>query len=83
MLFRSQLLDLYAEDHRTAFAQYESQRRARATHVMKTAKKLGKIYHMKGFMRQARNAVLARKKPEKLLADYDWLYGFEISQPSK
>ncbi|MCP4933492.1 MAG: NAD(P)-binding protein [bacterium] len=77
------LLDLYGEDHRTAFAQYESQRRARATHVMNTAKKLGRIYHMKGFMRHARNVVLTHKKPEKLLADYDWLYGFEISQRSK
>ena len=78
-----QLLDLYGEDHRTAFKQYEKQRRPRATHVMDTAKKLGKIYHMKGFMRKARNAVLMRKKPEKLLADYDWLYGFKVSQSSK
>ncbi len=75
----AQLLDLYGEDHRTAFAQYQSQRRPRATYVMKTAKKLGKIYHMKGFMRQARNGVITRKKPEKMLSDYDWLYGFDIS----
>ena len=27
-------------------------------------------------MRLARNTVLKAKKPEKLLASYDWLYGF-------
>ncbi len=79
----AQLLDQYDDDHRTVFKQYEKQRRARATRVMNSAKKLGRIYHMKGFMRQARNAVLTRKKPEKLLADYDWLYGFKISKASK
>jgi salicylate hydroxylase len=71
-------LDLHGDDHAKAFAEYQSQRRSRAYHVMDTAHKLGKIYHMKGLMRQARNAVLTRKRPEKLLADYDWLYGFEF-----
>ena len=79
----AELLDLYGDDHQSAFRQYEKQRRPRATHVMDTARKLGKIYHMKGLMRHARNAVLTRKKPEKLLADYDWLYGFEITAAQK
>ena len=74
----AQELDRYGEDHESAFEQYESQRRARAYHVMDTADKLGNIYHMKGVMRFARNTILTRKKPEKLLADYDWLYGFEF-----
>lgn len=71
-------IDIYGDDYEGAFRQYESQRRARAYHVMDTAHKLGKIYHMKGLMRLARNGVLSRLKPEKLLADYDWLYGFEF-----
>ena len=71
-------LEIYGDDHKSAFAQYENQRRDRAYHVMDTAHKLGKIYHMKGVMRLARNGVLSRKKPESLLASYDWLYGFEF-----
>ena len=71
-------LDLHGNNHEDAFAKYEKQRRQRAYRVMDTAHKLGKIYHMKGFMRLARNGVLTRKQPEKLLADYDWLYGFEF-----
>ncbi len=75
-------LELYGDDHREAFRQYENLRRARACHVMDTAHKLGKIYHMKGIMRLARNAVLKRKNPQTLLADYDWLYGFEFDTSS-
>ncbi len=74
------LLNLYGEDYQSAFAAYESQRCERATHVMKTASKLGDIYHMKGAMRLARNFILKQKKPEKLLEGYDWLYGFKASQ---
>ena len=72
----------YGEDHVSAFAAYEKQRRARAYRVMDTAHKLGKIYHMKGLMRLARNGVLTAKKPEKLLASYDWLYGFDVTAAS-
>ncbi|MCF6199213.1 MAG: FAD-dependent monooxygenase [Hyphomicrobiaceae bacterium] len=72
----AQQLDHYGEDHASAFQQYESLRRKRAYKVMKTAHKLGKIYHMKGFLRLARNTVLKAKQPEKLLSSYDWLYGF-------
>lgn len=71
-------IDLYGDDYAAAFREYENQRRSRAYHVMDTAHKLGKIYHMKGFMRHARNAVLTRKNPDKLLANYDWLYGFQF-----
>jgi salicylate hydroxylase len=69
-------LDLNRRDHATAFRQYEARRRNRAYHVMEIAHKLGRIYHMHGPMRLARNFVLSHKRPEKLLEDYDWLYGF-------
>lgn len=69
-------IDLNRDDHATAFGNYEKRRRHRAYHVMETADHLGKIYHMKGPLRLARNFVLKRKKPENLLASYDWLYGF-------
>ncbi len=71
-------LDQHRTDHSKAFQHYENQRRKRAYKVMDTAHKLGKIYHMKGLMRLARNTVLKASKPEKLLASYDWLYGFEF-----
>jgi salicylate hydroxylase len=69
-------LDLNRRDHTVAFRQYEARRRNRAYHVMEIAHKLGRIYHMQGPMRLARNFVLSHKRSEKLLADYDWLYGF-------
>ncbi len=78
----AELLGLYGPDYRRVFRQYEDLRRDRAAEVMKTADRLGKIYHMKGLMRRARNGVLRRKNPEKLLADYDWLYGFTFETSS-
>ncbi len=74
----AKMLTHHGTDHSRAFHHYEDQRRKRAYKVMQTAHKLGKIYHMKGLMRLARNMVLKASKPEKLLSSYDWLYGFEF-----
>ena len=78
----AQQLAHYEQNHRQAFQRYEQKRQERTARVMRTAHKLGKIYHMKGLMRFARNSVLLSKKPEKLLAAYDWLYGFELDATS-
>jgi salicylate hydroxylase len=75
-------LDAHRTDHTAAFQLYEKSRRDRAYHVMEVAHKLGKIYHMHGPMRLARNFVLSHKKSEKLLAEYDWLYGFALAARS-
>jgi hypothetical protein len=35
---------------------------------------------MKNIMRRARNTVLRRRRPDSLLADYDWLYGYRFPE---
>jgi salicylate hydroxylase len=70
----------HGDDYGAAFSAYEKLRRDRAYRVMDEAHKLGKIYHMKNFMRRARNTVLRHRKPASLLIDYDWLYGYRFPE---
>ena len=44
---------------------------------------MGKIYHMGGPMRLARNLVLRHRSPEALLKQFDWLYGFDADKSVK
>ncbi len=59
-----------------AFRRYEQIRRPRITRVQKTSRTMGKIYHMRGLARHARNARLRYGSPDRFLARYDWLYGY-------
>ncbi len=65
-----------AEDLATAFARYEKARLARAERVRRASLQAGRIYHLGGAMRLARNAVLRASPPLLLLRRNDWLYGF-------
>ncbi len=58
-----------------AFRAYEDSRQQRVIRIQKASQQRGKIYHMSGLKRWARNIMLRRQVPETLLSRYDWLYG--------
>jgi salicylate hydroxylase len=64
------------DDISAALQSYERQRRARVTKVARASRRNGRIYHMRGMRAAARNMVLRKSSPERLMAQYDWLYGW-------
>ena len=61
-------------DPATAFARYAEERQHRAWRVQREARLLGRLYHLGGPARLARNFVLGRRSEAGLLASFDWLY---------
>ncbi len=69
----------HGADIPAAFAAYERTRRPRAARVQAASRHNGWIYHLSGAMALARNAYLRARDPRKLIAAYDWLYGWRNS----
>lgn len=65
------------EDIPTALAAYEQARRARTARVMTAARRNGRIYHLSGVAALARNAVIRALPASRIMAGYDWLYGWK------
>jgi salicylate hydroxylase len=61
-------------DLATAFARYEELRRPRAERVARFSRRLGRLYHLGGPLRLARNVMLERRSEERALQRLDWLY---------
>lgn len=59
-----------------AFQAFARERQGRAARVLRGARRNGRIYHLSGFSAHARNGVLRFASPERLMASYDWLYGW-------
>lgn len=70
------------EDIPARLRDYERCRRPRTTRVMDASSRNGRIYHLNGLMRSARNAVLQMTPPAHLMAGYDWLYGWRPEDDS-
>ncbi|MXN63816.1 monooxygenase [Stappia sp. GBMRC 2046] len=66
-----------ADDVPSALSEYEETRRTRVDKVMRTAAENDRIYHLGYPGSLARDAVLARMPQEKMLARYDWLFGWK------
>ena len=64
-------------DFPAAFAAYGAARRERAARVARNSRRNGSIYHLGGLAAQARNAAMRLAPPDRLLASYDWLYGYD------
>lgn len=64
------------DDIEGALASYETARRPRTAQVMAAARRNGRVYHLSGVAALARNAVLHTLPPERLMARYDWVYGW-------
>jgi salicylate hydroxylase len=59
-----------------ALRQYEQARRPRVARVQVAARRNGRIYHLSEPMARARNLALRILPGERLMAAYDWLYGW-------
>jgi salicylate hydroxylase len=62
-------------DPAIALARYANERQRRAWRVQREARLLGRLYHLRGPARLARNLVLGWRGEGALLASFDWLYG--------
>lgn len=60
-----------------ALRAYERERRSRTAKVQKLARRQGRIYGQTGPEAVIRNFVMRRLGGQKLLARYDWLFGFD------
>jgi salicylate hydroxylase len=67
-------------DPSQAFRRYEELRRPRATRVQNLSRRFGRLYHLGGPLRLARNLVLERRSAESALQRFDWLYRLEASR---
>jgi salicylate hydroxylase len=63
-----------------AFRRYEELRRPRATRVQRLSRRFGRLYHLGGPLRLARNLVLERRGAESALQRFDWLYRYDDSR---
>lgn len=64
------------EDIETAFRRYENRRITRTARVQRAARANGDIYHLGGIAGRARDAALRVMSPDRLMARFDWLYGW-------
>jgi len=55
---------------------YEHRRRRRAARVAAASRRNGTMYHLSGAFAGARNLALRSLGPERVMARYDWLYGW-------
>lgn len=68
------------EDIAAGFAHYERQRQPRAARVQAASQDNGRIYHLSGPMALARNLALRTLPASRLMAGYDWLYGWQLDE---
>ncbi len=68
-----------APDIASALARYEAVRRPRLVRVAGRARFNRFAWHAAGPVALARNLVLKTRSPERLAADFDWLYGFDAA----
>lgn len=59
-----------------ALKAFEAARKPRADRVVAASRRNGEIYHARGLVAAARNAVLATVPGSAMMARYDWLYGW-------
>jgi salicylate hydroxylase len=59
-----------------AFRDYERRRRSRAAGVAAASRRNGRTFHLSGLGAAARNGVLRVLPPGRIMARYDWVYGW-------
>jgi len=74
----AQCLSRTPDDVAGALARYAAVRAPRVQQVARASWRNGQIYHLSGPIAAARNAVLRHTPARRLLASYDWLYGWRV-----
>lgn len=69
----------HRDDVAAALDAYEAMRRARVARVRRRGGFNHFTWHARGPVALARDMVLARRTPEALAADLDWLYGYRVN----
>jgi salicylate hydroxylase len=64
------------DNPQAALKSYESARRARVNAIVSTSRQNGTIFHLSGPAALARNLALAAVPATRLMARYDWVYGW-------
>ena len=64
-------------DLESAFRNFSKSRFRRTSAIQKKSRQLGRIYHAKGLLRQARNATLKAMPPTKFARPLSWIYGWK------
>lgn len=66
-----------SRDVESALMVYERKRIARTARVIKASRRNGRIFHLSALAASARNALLRTLPGTRLMAGYDWLYGWK------
>lgn len=61
-----------------ALRNYERTRRQRVRRVAEASRRNGRIYHMSGISAFARNTAMRMTPPNRVMAGFDWLYGWRL-----
>jgi 2-polyprenyl-6-methoxyphenol hydroxylase-like FAD-dependent oxidoreductase len=69
---------LDAGELESAFRIFAQSRFARTRAIQTRSRQLGKIYHAKGILRQARNAVLKATPPLRFINQLSWIYDWKM-----
>ena len=72
----SQCLAFVRDDPTRAMRAYEERRLPRTARVQRAARRSGGLYHMSGLAGALRSLAFAALNGERLIARYDWLYGW-------
>jgi len=74
------MLAVWPDDAAAAFSAYEQRRHARASRVVAASQRNGAVYHLGGAAALARNLALRIMPAQRLMAGFDWLYGWHADQ---
>jgi salicylate hydroxylase len=69
-----------AGDIPTAFQDFSELRFTRTSAIQKKSRQLGRIYHARGVLRQARNAVLKATPRRSFTKQMSWIYGWRLEE---
>jgi 2-polyprenyl-6-methoxyphenol hydroxylase-like FAD-dependent oxidoreductase len=62
----------------TAFQKFFNLRFKRTAAIQRRSRQLGKIYHARGALRQARNLVLKAALPRSFMGQFTWIYDWKV-----
>jgi salicylate hydroxylase len=70
-------LAIQPDDPAGALKTYEAARRPRVNAIVATSRQNGRIFHLSGPAALARNLAMTVAPPARLMARYDWVYGWQ------
>ncbi len=72
----ARLIARHGPDPGQVFPAFEALRTQRVGQVQRTARENGRIYHLGGLAARGRDLAMKAAPPQRLMARYDWIYGW-------